>query len=122
MYRALCASLLWFALSWTATADNAKPLTTILLLAQAELHDPNFKDSVVMVMNHIAPAPIGIIINRPTRIAVSRLFPDLDGLAQLDDKVYFGGPVEMEAVSFLFRADAAPEHAAEVLSGVYLST
>jgi putative transcriptional regulator len=120
--RALGAPLLLFALSWPASADNAKPLTTILLVAQAALRDPNFKDSVVLVMNDIAPAPAGVIINRPTDIAVSRLFPDLERLAQLDDKVYFGGPVEIESVSFLVRADTAPEHAKEVLPGVYLST
>jgi putative transcriptional regulator len=122
MIRALGASLLLFALSWPASADNAKPLTTILLVAQAALRDPNFKDSVVLVMNNIAPAPAGVIINRPTDIAVARLFPDLERLAHLDDKVYFGGPVEIESVSFLVRADAAPEHATEVLPGVYLST
>ena len=80
-------------MSWAAAADNAKPLTTMLLVAESELRDPNFKGSVVLVMNNIAPAPAGIIINRPTSIAVSRLFPDLERLAQLDDKVYFGGPV-----------------------------
>jgi putative transcriptional regulator len=122
MIRALCASLLLFAMSSPACADNAKPLTTMLLVAEAELRDPNFKGSVVLVMNNIAPAPAGIIINRPTSIAVSRLFPDLERLAQLDDKVYFGGPVEIETVSFLVRADAAPEHATEVLYGVYIST
>jgi putative transcriptional regulator len=122
MIRALCASLLVFAISWPASADNAKPLTTIILVAQAELRDPNFKDSVVLVMNNIGPAPAGVIINRPTRIAVSRLFPDLERLAQLDDKVYFGGPVEIATVSFLVRGDAVPEHATEVLHGVYIST
>jgi hypothetical protein len=108
MSRALCAFLLLFAMSWPTSADNAKPLTTILLVARAELPDPNFKDSVVLVMNNIGPTPVGVIINRPTRIAVSRLFPDLERVAQLDDKVYFGGPVEIATVSFLVRADKAP--------------
>ena len=122
MSRALCALLL-FAMAWPASAaDDAKPLTTILIVARAELPDPNFKDSVVLVMNNIGPAPAGLIINRPTRIAVSRLFPDIEALAQLDDKLYFGGPVEVEAVSFLFRADKPPEHGTQVLDGVYLST
>jgi putative transcriptional regulator len=120
--RILCALLLLFALSWPAFADDAKPLTTILIVARAELPDPNFKDSVVLVMNNIGPAPAGVIINRPTRIAVSRLFPDIESLAQLDDKLYFGGPVEVESVSFLLRADKPPEHATQVLEGVYLST
>ena len=121
MLRLLCA-LLPFALAGPASAENAKPLTTILLVAQAELRDPNFTGSVVLAMNNIGPAPVGVIVNRPTDITVSRLFPDLERLAQLDDKVYFGGPVETATVSFLVRADAAPEHATEVLPGVYIST
>lgn len=122
MIQALCASLLLLAMAWPASADNAKPTTTILLVANAEIQDPNFKGSVVLVMNNIGPAPAGVIINRPTSIAVSRLFPDIERLAQLDDKVYFGGPVETAMVSFLVRADAAPEYATEVLHGVYIST
>src|SRR5258708_13065649 len=109
-------------MSWPASADDAKPLSTILLVARAELPDSNFKDAVVLVMNNIGPAPGGIIVNRPTKIPVSQLFPDLERLGQLDDKVYFGGPVEIALVSFLFRADTPPENAIQVLDGVYLST
>ena len=122
MTRVLCAFLLLFAMSWPPSADNAKPLTTILLVARAELPDPNFKDSVVLVMNNIAPAPVGVIINRPTRVAVSSLFPDLERVVSPDEKLYFGGPVEIATVLFLVRLDTAPEHATEVLDGVYAST
>src|SRR5437763_709149 len=45
-----------------------------------------------------------------------------DRSAPLDDKVYFGGPVEIASVSFLFRADTPPEHATQILDGVYVST
>jgi putative transcriptional regulator len=72
-------------------------------------------------MNNLAPAPVGIIINRPMPIPVSRLFPDLKRLAQVRDKVYFGGPVEFGSVWFLFRATAPPEHAIQTCDGVYLS-
>ena len=108
-------------MSWLASAEDAKPVTAILLVARAELPDPNFKDAVVLVLNNIAPVPTGLIVNRPTRIAVSSLFPELDRLAKLDDKVYFGGPVEIGSVSFLFRANAPSEHATQVVDGVYLS-
>jgi putative transcriptional regulator len=122
MTRALCAFLLLFGASWPTSAGEGKPLTAILLVARAELPDANFRDSVVLVMNNIGPAPGGLIINRPTRIAVARLFPDLEHLAQMDDKVYFGGPVAIASVSFLFRADTPPEEATQVLDGVYVST
>ena len=123
MIRALCALLVLCGMSWSAFAENAKPLTTMLLIARAGLPDPNFKDSTAPAMTEIAPAPLGVIVNRPTRIAVSQLFPELEGLARLDDKVYFGGPVAIERVSFIFRADKRHEHATEILlDGVYFST
>ena len=119
--RILCAFLLLLGMAWPASADDAKPVTTILIVARADLPDSNFKNAVVLVMNNIASAPAGLIVNRPTKIPVTELFPDVKRLAQADDKVYFGGPVQVEAVSFLFRADAPPEKAIQVLDGVYLS-
>ena len=48
---ALCVLLLLCGLSWPTSADDAKPLTAILLVARAELPDSDFADSVVLVMN-----------------------------------------------------------------------
>jgi putative transcriptional regulator len=118
---ALCVLLLLLGMSSPSLADDAKPLTAILLVARGELNDPYFADSVVLVMNNLGPAPVGIVVNRPTEIPVSHLFPDLKRLAQVHDKVYFGGPVEIGSVWFLFRASKAPEHAVQAFSGIYLS-
>ena len=120
--RALCALLCLLAWAASTLAGDAKPLTAILLVARPELRDPNFGHSAVLVMNNLAVAPKGIIVNRPTRITVGSLFPDLTHLAKVEDKVYFGGPVEMTSVSFIFRADAPSENAVAVLEGVYLSS
>lgn len=116
---AFCA-LLAFA-AWPTLADDTKPLTAILLVAKAQLEDPDFADSVVLTMNNLGPAPIGIIVNRPTQLPVSQLFPDLKRLAPLPDKVYFGGPVDLRRVWFLFRAATPPASAIKALDGVYLS-
>jgi putative transcriptional regulator len=118
---ALCALLLVCGSSWPTSAAAAKPLRAILLMAAGNLPDSDFADSVVLVMNNLAPAPVGIIINRPMPIPVSRLFPDLKRLVQVRDKVYFGGPVEFGSVWFLFRATTPPEHAIQACDGVYLS-
>jgi putative transcriptional regulator len=117
----LCAFLLIFGASWSTSADDAKPLTAIFVVARAELPDPNFADSIVLVMNSLGPGPVGIIINRPTQLTVSELFPDIKRLAQLQEKVYFGGPVDFGSVWFLFRAAKPPEHAFKALDGVYVS-
>lgn len=123
MTAALGTLLLLLGASGPTTAADAKPkaMTAILLVARAELPDPNFADSIVLVMNNLGPGPLGLIINRPTKVPVSELFPDLKRLATLHDKIYFGGPVELRSVWFLFRAAKRPEHAIEACDGIYIS-
>jgi putative transcriptional regulator len=117
----LCVlALLCSAVSFSA-ADDSKHLTSILIVARSELPDPFFSASVVLVMNNLAPGPVGIIVNRPTEVPVSRLLPEIKSLQGLRDKVYFGGPVEPDVVWFLIRAASPPEHAVKVCEGVYLS-
>ena len=118
---AVWALLLLLGASYAASGDETRPLTAILLVARTELPDSDFADSVVLVMNNLGPAPVGIIVNKPTNVAVSELFPDLKRLARLHDKVYFGGPVEPGSVWFLFRASKPPTHAIQACDGVYLS-
>lgn len=116
----LCAALL-AGVPCATSADDTKSLTAILLVATEQLPDPDFSDSVVLVMNTIGPAPVGIIINRPTEVRVAQLLPGLKRLAGLPDKVYFGGPVEFETVWFLFRSAKPPANALRVMDGICLS-
>jgi hypothetical protein len=83
---ALGALLLLSGSSWPTSAADAKPLTAILLVARNELPDSQFADSIVLVMNNLGPAPVGIIINRPMPMPVSQLLPDLKQLAHVRDK------------------------------------
>ena len=53
----LGALLLLVGASWPTVAEDRKSLTAILLVAQGDLRDPNFADSVVLVMNNLGPAP-----------------------------------------------------------------
>jgi putative transcriptional regulator len=118
---ALCALLFLYESSAPAFGEDSKPLNSILIVGRHDLPDPSFASSIVLVMNDLGPAPVGIIVNRPTPIPVSRLFPDVQRLARVHDKVYFGGPVEFESMWFLFRASTPPEHAIKACDGVYLS-
>jgi putative transcriptional regulator len=117
---ALC-TLLLLGTSWPTSAAEPNRLTAVLLVARAKLPDPNFEDSVVLALNELGPGPVGIITNRPTKIPVSRLFPELKRLASVHDKVYFGGPVELDTVWFLFRAAKRPKNSIPACEGVFLS-
>jgi putative transcriptional regulator len=117
----LCALLLLSGSSWQASGADTKPLNAILIVARNGLPDSDFAHATVLVMNNLGLGPVGIIINRPTPTPVSRLFPDIERLTKVRDKVYFGGPVDLASVWFLFRAATLPEHAVQVCDGVYLS-
>jgi putative transcriptional regulator len=106
----------------TSSPPAGNSLTSILLVAQGAVADPNFGGSIVVVMNNLGPAPAGIIINRPMPLTVSRFFPKLRHLARVKDKVYFGGPVEFGTVWYLFRAKTAPAAAIRVCDSVYVSS
>jgi putative transcriptional regulator len=118
---ALCAFFLLHGASSPTLADDSKPLTAILIVGKSDMPDDDFANSVVLVMNNLGPAPVGIVVNRPTRITIAQLFPDDTRLARLNAKVYFGGPVEFGAIWFLVRASTAPEHAMQAFDGVFLS-
>jgi putative transcriptional regulator len=118
---ALCALLFLSGSSRPAPGADANPLNAILIIARDNLPDSNFADSIVLVMNNLALGPVGIIVNRPMQIPVSRLFPDIERLAQVSDKAYFGGPVDFGSVWFLIRAVTPPEHSIKACDGVYLS-
>jgi putative transcriptional regulator len=101
--------------------DGAKAPTSILVMGRPDLPDDDFADSVILVMNNLGPGTAGVILNRPTKMEISHLFPEIKRLAQLHDRVYFGGPVDIHAVWFLVRAARPPEHAVKACEGVYLS-
>ncbi|MGH8671554.1 MAG: YqgE/AlgH family protein [Burkholderiales bacterium] len=101
-----------------ASADESK---SIFLVAKSGMSDPNFGASVVLVLQHDEGGTLGVIINRPTRLAVSQVFPHRENLKKLDNTVYQGGPVMRSTLLFVFRALQQPGSAHQVLDGVYMS-
>jgi putative transcriptional regulator len=115
------ALLLAAGLAGPAAAQSPRDGKAILLVADPGLPDPNFRETVVLVSGHRGVAgPIGVIINRPTSVTLARALPDIKAIADLEDKVYFGGPVATQGLFYVFRADQRPDDAIEVAPGVYL--
>jgi putative transcriptional regulator len=68
-----------------------------LLIAAPMLVDPNFHRTVVLIMEHTDEGALGVVLNRPTELAVGEAVPDLAELAD-GDPVFAGGPVQPQAV------------------------
>lgn len=64
-----------------------------LLVATPRLLDPNFARTVILVLNHDADGALGVVINRPSTLAVAQVLPDWSAAVSLPPLVFGGGPV-----------------------------
>lgn len=92
------------------------------LVARSQIQDPFFGHSVVFML----PAPklpliVGLIINKPTRVTLGRLFPNTPEFKNLNEPAYFGGPVDVRIPSVVFRSASVPEHAVQLYDNVYMT-
>lgn len=65
-------------------------------MAAPGLLDPNFRRTVVYIIEHRARGSLGVVLNRPSDIAVRDVLPSWAPLAALPHAVFVGGPVEGE--------------------------
>jgi putative transcriptional regulator len=60
--------------------------------------DPNFRRSVLLLIDHGETGSLGLIINRPTPISVIEVMPELSRVIVDPQVVFQGGPVQPEVV------------------------
>ncbi len=89
-----------------------------LLVSSPALVDPNFRRTVVLMTHHDADGAVGIVLSRPSELAISEAVPDLGPLPYVDEVVYVGGPVQPEAVVVLVEFDQLDEQAEPIVGNV----
>jgi putative transcriptional regulator len=105
-----------------APAQSAETLApAVFLVAKPELQDPNFAQSVVLVVFPKDAGPVGVILNRPVPLTLKDVFPEEPRLKGRTDQIYFGGPVHVTSLMFLLRRPTAPQNAFPVVDDLYLS-
>lgn len=90
------------------------------LVAEEQVLDPNFARTVVLLIDYGPRGAMGLIVNRPSRRTLAEALPRFEALAGSKHRLFFGGPVEPEALLLLLRSDDPPAGFEEVLNGVYL--
>lgn len=91
------------------------------LVASRKLPDPNFAEAVVLLIQYDDRASVGLIVNRPSKTPLSRLFQDIEAARERTDPVYRGGPVAPFGAMALLRTRSKPEGAQHVFADVYRS-
>src|SRR5690348_7082762 len=129
---AFAAFLLGFALTLAGvSAQDQKPQNTTVddqgtfLIARRSLSDAFFAKSAVLMVTVLPlkpePLVVGLIINKPTKVKLAELFPRAKELKKQDTTAYFGGPVDTQDRSAIFRSPTAPAHAVHILGDVYVT-
>lgn len=89
-----------------------------LLLAGADLLDPNFHRSVVLVTEHDEEGALGLVLNHPADTTVAEAVPGLASLVEEDAPVFIGGPVDQQSVLVLAEFEDPGESAGTVLGDI----
>ena len=75
----------------------------VFLVASPSLTDPNFRQTVVLVLEHGPEGTVGLILNRSTEVLLSEALPDVSVLKGTMHRLYAGGPVQPNILLLLSR-------------------
>jgi putative transcriptional regulator len=100
----------------TKTEDLA---TGKLLVMEREASDPNFAETVILLIHYGSDGVVGIALNRPATVPISRL-DEFKGTGNRSDPLYVGGPVEPDTITALVRTSNAPPRGVRVAADLYV--
>src|SRR5689334_24759793 len=75
----------------------------VFLVASPSLNDPNFRQTVVLVLEHGPEGTLGVILNRTTEVLLSEALPDVGALKGTTHRLFAGGPVQLNIMLLLSR-------------------
>jgi putative transcriptional regulator len=94
----------------------------VLLVASPSLGDPNFHQTVLLIIEHGRGGTVGLILNRPTNVLLSEALPDFTVLKQTSHRLFAGGPVGQTQLVLLFRLTQLLPDTRQIIAGVYVGT
>jgi putative transcriptional regulator len=109
------------AVAGPQTPPPARPAKGRFLVASHSLADPNFAETVVLLIAYEPTGAMGVVINRPSSVRLESVLRDVEELRDRPDPVYFGGPVAGSLLLVLVRATQPPESSEPIFQDVYLS-
>jgi putative transcriptional regulator len=89
-----------------------------ILLAEPRLADPNFQRTVVLITEHTDDGAMGLVLNRRSPTTVGEAAPELTAVADAEEPIHVGGPVQPAAIMVLAEFDDPQAAAVVVLADV----
>jgi putative transcriptional regulator len=117
-------ALVWILFGAALQAQSMRPedlATGKLLVTPREAPDPNFTESVIVLVQYNKDGAVGLMINHRTTVAISTALPELKGAGKRTDPMFIGGPVQHDGVMALTRSNAPLAEAEHIFEKLYLS-
>ena len=92
----------------------------VFLVASPSMNDPNFRQTVVLVLEHGPEGTLGVILNRTTDVLLSEALPDVRGLKGTTHRLFAGGPVQPNIMLLLSRLKEPQPDMRPVFDSVYV--
>jgi putative transcriptional regulator len=80
-------------------SEYPESLAGYFLISEAEMMDPNFFRTVVLIIRHDETGAFGLVVNRKSNLNLGDVLPEYDDARGTALPLYVGGPVQQE---FLF--------------------
>ena len=121
--RELAAPSVAVAQAVPAQSNGLRKLAKgMFLIADRDLRDPNFHETVVLLLDYSREGAMGLVVNRDTGVSLSALVPEAEGLQHRRFTLFFGGPVARTQMFMLFRSHDEAEGAKHVFDDVHVSS
>jgi len=96
------------AIACTGEAIATEVSESVILVAKRTLRD-RFYGATILVARPVGnDQHIGFIVNRPSKIRLSQLFPEHEPSKKVTDPVYVGGPINADSIFALVQVDKSP--------------
>lgn len=100
------------------SASTAPIAPGALLVAAPTLLDPNFVDTVVLLLEADADGAVGVVLNRPTPVPVEDVLADWGAVVAEPEVLFQGGPVSTEGALAVALLSAPLPEAADRPTGL----
>ena len=90
-----------------------------ILVAPRGSVDPLFAESVVLLVRYNPTDALGLMVNKRSNVAVNDALKEFAAAAKHSERVFVGGPVELDTVFAMVHAPHAPEGAATVAGNIH---
>jgi putative transcriptional regulator len=87
-----------------------------ILISEPFLNDPNFKRTIILLGEHTEEGSVGFVLNKPTEYKLNDVVEDFP---EFDAVVFYGGPVQLNTLQFIYKGENIIEGSMEIIPGLF---